>query len=168
MWRLKIAVRNANGVASSSPRLRGTSYPGNEINAKPTPTGLWLERHRAATPLGLGRFWIDPQGSRSCFAPTLGWRTKRRWRCSLPQFVPSTIRRGRFRHHSKSHPRERGGDPGEKIGQHKRHAGHCAAGECVREFISAHLAAGETLGNAEDLFLLSSFSRKDHAYFDPG
>jgi len=83
-------VLNANGVLSSSPGLRGTSYPGNEIDAKPTPTGLWPERHRGATPLGLGRFWISSQGSRSCFAPTLGWRTKRRWRCSFPQLVIET------------------------------------------------------------------------------
>ena len=73
---------NAEGVLSSSPGLRETSYPGFSIQeGNPTLKGLHpADRARARLQpfQGWSRFRRGTQGSAR--RATLGWRMKRRWR----------------------------------------------------------------------------------------
>ena len=71
---------NPNGIASQSPGLRGTSYPGQEAQETTTPAGLRRPRRtftKAETPLGFRSPDPLPQGS-SCLA-TLGFVAESRW-----------------------------------------------------------------------------------------
>ena len=52
-------MTNANGVAPSSPGLRGTSYPGAPVLTSHNPNGVASHTPRAATPLGLFGCFFD-------------------------------------------------------------------------------------------------------------
>ncbi len=69
---------NPKGIVSSSPGLRGTSYPGFSAKNDFNPNGVASLLHRpAATPLGLGAAGEISQGS-SCLA-TLGFEPESPW-----------------------------------------------------------------------------------------
>ena len=75
----RVRIPNPKGIVSSSQGLRGTSYPGNQINPGTTPTGLRpFTNTPATTPLGLQKSFTDvPQGS-SCLA-TLDFGSESLW-----------------------------------------------------------------------------------------
>jgi len=85
---LDLHLFNANGVAPTSPGLRGTRYPG-----IPSPNAI--QPHRGCAPNNMRfvptggtalRFAFSrpahPQGRPHSIRPTLGWRTERPWRSS--------------------------------------------------------------------------------------
>ena len=82
---------NSNGVAASSPRLLGTSYPGSNPSCSEQQRGSgpaprehpWL---LAATALRLYLRWPFPKVGP--VGPTLGWRPQRLWRKELCPSLP--------------------------------------------------------------------------------
>ena len=84
-----LPVFNANGVAASSPGLRGTRYPGNRSQNDNQPQrgcglterGVGLSTMEAGTALRFSDMCVfGSQGRPYGIRPTLGWRTQRRWR----------------------------------------------------------------------------------------
>ncbi len=86
---------------SSSPGLRGTSYPGWSDQKRANPNGV-ASRAGARWP-GAGVRGFNPggvevvragtQGRRACGAPTLGWKMERRWRSEPRRRSPPPGRR---------------------------------------------------------------------------
>jgi len=76
---LEVPFPNPNGIESTSPGLRGTSYPGWLNAAYPTPTGL-RQIHRACgrNPAGVGAF-CGTVSQGSSFLATLGFGLESRW-----------------------------------------------------------------------------------------
>ena len=79
-----LPVFNANGVAASSPGLRGTRYPGNRSQNDNQPQrgcgltgrGVGLSTIEAGTALRFSdRCVFGSQGRPHGIRPTLGWRT---------------------------------------------------------------------------------------------
>ena len=80
---------NPNGIVSSSPGLRGTSYPGWFTSRIFNPNGVAPRcTPQSATPLGLFPGARPSQGS--SFLATLGWRPESRWDSpgEFPQELP--------------------------------------------------------------------------------
>ena len=84
---------NPNGIASQSPGLRGTSYPGQEAQETTTPAGWRRPRRtftKAETPLEFCSPDPLPQGS-SCLA-TLGFVAESRWDSRTRHFQKLDLR----------------------------------------------------------------------------
>jgi len=70
---------NPNGIASISPGLRGTSYPGWTVIPGTTPTGLrHVGRAGRHNPFRVDEVCCTVSQGSSCLA-TLGWMTESRW-----------------------------------------------------------------------------------------
>jgi hypothetical protein len=80
---LEPACPHPKGIESSSPGLRGTSYPGSTCKTSSTPTGFWPFRtgnpraNIGHNPVGVGILPTISQGS-SCLA-TLGFESESLW-----------------------------------------------------------------------------------------
>ena len=74
---------NPNGVATFSPGLRGTSYPGfrlaHDKNRNAVPPRVTVDDVRGGTPSAFIALRKPTQGRRSFLAPTLGCETQPRW-----------------------------------------------------------------------------------------
>jgi hypothetical protein len=70
---------NPNGIASNSPGLERSDYPGWPFISVPTPTGLrQMGRGRGHNPFRVGDVCFTLTRGSPCRA-TLGWRTESRW-----------------------------------------------------------------------------------------
>src|SRR5437867_3022930 len=79
------------GIVSSSPGLRGTSYPGKTSRIPDNPNGVVsLPRGRPATPSGLGKIYRSATQGSSClatlgFGPESPWDSRSSWHRGEPK-----------------------------------------------------------------------------------
>jgi hypothetical protein len=76
---------NANGVPAFSPGLAAPPPTLGKVRNAPNPNGVASIKVRGFNPAGVGVVLSRSQGSRSCVAPTLGWKIERRWRSDATQ-----------------------------------------------------------------------------------
>jgi hypothetical protein len=82
---------NPEGIVSSSPGLRGTSYPGRTAHTTPNPNGVasFVSRLRH-NPVGVENI-LESSTQGSSFLATLGWMPESRWDSNSDLHDPEAI-----------------------------------------------------------------------------